>query len=365
MKTKPIYKSGRVILPLLFIAVTLFFSGCKKELDVDASTNNQENSIYKTSKNIQFGPDIRCSGGEDPSIAINKNNRFVLVQNTWVTSYLFYQVGTVDNNAKISLGEPTTYEPYPYSIGRSPSVDINDNNIVVEAHTAERPFDGRLFYQVGYHNGSSIEWSKSYEYDDNGTTPDIAVNNNNVVVEVHNSNNSKYNLSYRVGIVDPKTKTISWGENHIYDSGYGTHPSIAINNNNQIVEVHQYNINLKLWYRVGTIHPDSKTISWGNSVCYQEIPPAQSGYSLFTPDIALSDNGFVTEVHRYIVGISNNSLWSTTGQINGDKISWYGSSKRYNEGRSPSVAANNSFIIQAHQDSGEGWTYASASKITN
>ncbi|MFA8300845.1 MAG: hypothetical protein ACEPOV_11830 [Hyphomicrobiales bacterium] len=352
MKTRLKSLGGRTVLSASFLGLILLLGGCKKDLyDVKPGNHSDVKSSMKTAsiptgyKDVQFGLGTQYDNGNYTGVAINRGGRIVEVHKAQTLGNIYFRVGSVDHNV-ISWTPSVKYDT-----GQTPGVAINDHNTVVEVHKTESPFVNGIYYHVGTHTGTTIEWGNGFQYD-NGTTPQVALNNNNVVVEVHKSQGN-YGLWYHVGIVDPVARTISWGNSYKYDGG-GVNPSIAINNNNVAVEVHQAPTSGRIWYRVGHIDPNSKTISWGNSVDYQ------SGSQ---PDVALLDNGYVIEVHRS-EGVKDN-LWSTVGQVAGNNINWYRTSEYYDNGASPSVSANEELAIQTHDASRTTGVWASVSQITD
>src|SRR4030042_5853097 len=84
---------------------------------------------------------------------------------------------------------------------------------------------------------------------DTGLNPSVAINDNNIVVEVHESNIDDEDLYYRVGLLDNVTNTVKWGTSIKYDTG--DRPSVTINNDNMVVEMHQAHESNDLWYNVG------------------------------------------------------------------------------------------------------------------
>ena len=145
--------------------------------------------------------------------------------------------------------------------------------------------------------------------------------NNNTVVEVHQSHVGS-DLWYRVGVVDPASRTIHWGESHQYDVG---RLPMCDFDGNTIVEVHQGHDDLQLWYRVGTVEERTRTIAWGRSVNYDRGK---------IPTVAINDN-IVVEMHQSHAGTE---LWYTVGIL--DKttrtIEW-GQGHRFDMGKIPSV----------------------------
>ena len=94
-----------------------------------------------------------------------------------------------------------------------------------------------IFYDTGFHN--SLALAPSYT--------------NGLFAEVHEADGTGKGLYYRVGYLD-ENLAIRWltGSNGVkYDTGID--PSIAINSDNQVVEVHQVPGRPYLHYRRGTI----------------------------------------------------------------------------------------------------------------
>ena len=80
----------------------------------------------------------------------------------------------------------------------------------------------------------------------------------NLVVEVHQAH-SGTDLWYRVGIINPTSQAIEWGEGHKY--GSGRLPMCDLDGDT-IVEVHEGHGDLTLWYRVGTVNKKTRMINW-------------------------------------------------------------------------------------------------------
>jgi hypothetical protein len=125
--------------------------------------------------------------------------------------------------------------------------------------------------------------------------------------------------------------------------GTRINPHIAINNQNQVVEVHQVTGESLLHYRRGTVS-DGK-ITFGASQRY-DIDARQ-------PAVALLDSGLVLEVHS-----SWEDLYSRTGKLdpsNSTLIDW--STPVKNGGNSysikyPALAANGRYAFQTHGKTG-------------
>jgi hypothetical protein len=207
---------------------------------------------------------------------------------------------------------------------------LNDGNVVVEVHQSQN--HKTLWYNVGKVEGNKIAWRDSIEYDD-GVQPSVAITNDGLVVEVHKSENHD-KLYYHVGRVNGDT--IEWGESIEYDDG--KQPSVAITNDGLVVEVHKSENHEKLYYHVGRVNGD--TIDWERSIEYDDGEQ---------PSVAITNDGLVVEVHK---SQSHKTLWYRIGKVEGDKISWLndGKSTEYGNGKGPKVACNGMLAVETHQE---------------
>lgn len=248
-------------------------------------------------------------------------------------STLWYHVGSLTGDL-VSFGASHNYDS-----GLNPAAAVNAAGTVVEVHETQSPISAGMYYHVGQVDpvGQEISFGASYEYD-SGDNPKVALNDGNVVVEVHESNGLSTKMWYHVGIVDPSGQTISFGGSHDYDNGVT--PAISLNNNLVVVEVHQSDgPSTALWYHVGVVDPVGKTISFGDSQNYD------SGSN---PSVALTDDGFVIEVHR---SQTFNTLWKRIGQVDvaSRTIQWIGGSVQYCDGSAPAVATDGVTAVEVHQ----------------
>jgi hypothetical protein len=98
-----------------------------------------------------------------------------------------------------------------------------------------------LWYRIGTINAGdgTVSWGAAQAHTA-GSAPCLALNDSNVLVEVHNSAGGGTDLWMWVGVVDFAAGTVKWTYSpppgHNYD--VGTLPSVALNNGNQIIEAH-------------------------------------------------------------------------------------------------------------------------------
>lgn len=221
-----------------------------------------------------------------------------------------------------------------YSGGR-PSVAMNNNGVVVQIYENH----SSLFWCVGKLGRLNIiEWGSSCKFD-SGINPHVAINSYGYVVEVHQSQKHS-TLWYHVGKVNADSKSIDWGSSQQYDDGIT--PSVAINDYGKVVEVHETDskFSTSLFYRVGDFNTGTKKIHF-----------SESGSREYTigknPSVTLNKSGQVIEVH--VSQGMKDTLWYKVGTISGDRIG-FGGSIRYDEGASPSIAlTDEGKVIEAHK----------------
>jgi len=267
------------------------------------------------------------------------------------------------------FGDVDWKSPHSPRKGSNPDVAINNHGHVVEVHKSQS--EDQLYYSVGNisGDGKSIDWDDEF-HDQNythGTTPSVAIvdhlndKGDLLLIEIHEDGTK--NLYYRFGLIstdkDGKlTGEIKWqGEDwDHYDDG--NHPSVAINEENMVVEVHEGSDN-KLWYNVGGFD-EQGTFRWGNR------ESDERNYNTgVRPAVALHGN-LIFEAHNS----SNHYLWCQMGLLNASAkyIDWKWENPdpdKKNEptyplpidesgSQYPSVALYSKGAVEAHMSSGGG-----------
>lgn len=266
----------------------------------------------------------------------------------WTHGDLWYRVGKLDSTG-VTWG-PSQQDG---SSGHAPSIALTKEGDVLVVH-GNRDRDGKnwsdLYYRVGWidPNGDqnqSITWKSDIIHWNVGFHVSIAMNDNGVIVGVHEAGRGGDGLYYRVGhFKNPALGDFSiewasgpWGIR--YETG--VNPGIAINNHDQIVEVHQVPNETLLHYRRG--HLSGGVISFGDSRRYDNH--AES------PAVALLDNGLVLEVHQL------GGLISRTGKLSHPtEIEWLTPIKVDDKERvaQSTIATNGVHAIQAYYDWSDG-----------
>ncbi|MTI32099.1 hypothetical protein [Xanthovirga aplysinae] len=336
---------------IIFVAIFLFSCETFENSTPSIVSSEGENFSLAPSvapsgyKDVQFGLALQYDNGAVTDVAVDKYERVIEVHKSQTYNTLWYRTGNIRENTISWTGSKQ------YDNGKEPSVAMNDKAVVIEVHRTNNFFyPNDLYYHVGILNGSSVSWGSSRKYD-TGSTPSVAVNNNNIAVEVHRGSGSSNRLYYRVGKVNSSNKTISWGSSVLYDTGES--PSVAIDDNGLAIEVHDGSGTL--YYRVGKVNEGSKRIDWGPSRAY-------TTGSL--PSVSLTAGGMAVEVHK---ASSIDKLYSMAGKVNeGGRTIAFSASQYFDKGDNPSVAAKENYAIQTH-DASELATglWASSSLITD
>jgi len=227
-------------------------------------------------------------------------------------------------------GSYFSVSPY-YTPGIEPDVAFADDGIVVLVYDSG---SGRLQYKVGEVYDPVIFWGNGHDYD-NGKEPSVAFADNGIVVEVHRCE-STYTLCYHVGEIqktgDNDVGEITWGLSYKYGNATCNSPAVAVDGTT-VVSVHSQSD--RLYYRVGTLNAENKTIDWSDSHAYD------TGVS---PDVAIQGDT-VVEVHQ---SENYNTLWYHVGKMNGTVIDW-SDSRQYDTGTHPSVGLlEDGTVVETH-----------------
>ena len=211
-------------------------------------------------KTIDWGNILKIGNGRAPAVALTDNGRVVVV---YENDYGFYKsycrVGNLDTgNKEIHWVQ---HVPQPYGNGLELSVAMNNDGTVVEVH---RTSSLHLCYTYGRlevdNQGTllgTIDWREPERYS-SGFYPFVSLNSDGKVVEVHQSLFFR-RLAYRAGITNDKAKTLRLSRSqHHYDLGWA--PVVALNDHNQVIEIHETNSAYKgnsLWYKIGSLKDKS------------------------------------------------------------------------------------------------------------
>jgi GH18 family chitinase len=332
--TTDVWEEGKSIVKALYKN-----SGNLQKL-VSAEELNEGSLDVVSLPRAKFSEFEQYENGFHPSVAIN-SELIVEVHQGLDNHDLSYRVGKVGDDLKIQW----LHTGNNYTQGFKPSVAINNDGVVVEVHEGLDNHD--LSYRVGKVSVANpeIQWLHIGDRYTTGFFPSVAINNDGIVVEVHEGEDN-HDLSYRVGKVSVANPEIQWL--HIGDRyTTGFNPSVAINNSGIVVEIHSGEDNHDLSYRVGKVSVANPKIDWE--------PSDNNGNNNYdhgiNVSVAINDDGIVVEVHQseHILSITT---WYHLGRISGGKINWV-QNESIKSGElplaRPSVACNVNIAIQVSE----------------
>jgi hypothetical protein len=306
-------------------------------------------------KDAFFGLGVEYDTGVQSSIALNERDLVVEVHKSErLSNKLWYRVGKLQPDLNVIWLSGSKAIHYDY--GESPAVAINDDGFVVEVHSSQ--YRDSLFYRVGRIGPDyKIEWfggSKSTEYGV-GLLPKIALRSDNILVVAHTQERpleAIVQVVYRIGKITDQGK-IDWTSGS--DSmviGRGAFAALAVASNDRVAEVNC--LGSKLNFRVGTIGQLAKDIQWSEPVEYGEGD---------SPSVTMTQSGFLIEIHR-LPGLQS-SLASRVGQCGYGTVQWHREATFFDDGAEPTVACNSRFAIQVHSSANAAKLYWSACRITD
>jgi hypothetical protein len=237
-----------------------------------------------------------------------------------------------------------------YDQGDETSLAVHQSGLVVEVHQSHAFGAETLWYHLGTLNGTSVTWGRSQGLPWTGSWPNVAISKEGYVLFVFSIQTRKdySHLYYAVGQIDPQggiDQSITWltSESRLFDSGY--HSSIAMNDNGVILEVHESGSGGGgLYYRVGHLeHPTGgdPSIAWDSG-----------GYGIkyddgINPHIALNNHDEAVEVHQVT---SEHYMHYRRGPVNGGRIH-FGGSPRYDSNSSEASVAllDSGHVVEVHR----------------
>jgi hypothetical protein len=255
---------------------------------------------------VNWGPSRRwveaVVDGSWPAAAITKEGYVILTfSNAFTKSSgrLFYSVGTLDPNGSTDQEIQFKIRNKYYDTGFHNSISVNNNGTIAEAHEA----DGKtgLWYRLGRLNAPgagdfSIDWISGDRgvWWDNGVDPHIAINDNNDAIEVHGVTGENI-LHYTRGKI--AGNRITFTDVHPKYQGGSRRPVVTLLNNGHVVELHASNKQSsgywEIRYRTGVLDPNVAThISWSPTTAFT------GGYAETTGGICSNGTYAVTTAER-------------------------------------------------------------------
>lgn len=146
-----------------------------------------------------------------------------------------------------------------YDKGYSPAcIGLNNNNILVEIHESSTLASDALRYCVSKVSEKGIAWGSMNSHT-KGHKPCIAINDDGTVIELHSSSS---NLFFSIGEINKNNDDILWKNDDGTKFWEGDYPSVALTNNGIIAETH-INSDNNIMFNLGIIDTSNKgSIKW-------------------------------------------------------------------------------------------------------
>jgi hypothetical protein len=244
-----------------------------------------------------------------------------------------------------------------YDQGEDTSLAAHVSGLVLEVHQSHAIGNRGLWYHVGMLTSTSVSWGRSQSLGlSGGSWPNFAISKEGYVIFVRSSGQFKSGseLNYQVGKIDPYgtiDQSITWLSYGKWDAGF--HSSIAINDNGTIVGVHESGTGgTGLYYRVGHLkNPNAGdyTIAWDSGEYGIKYDDG------INPHIAINNLNQVVEVHQ--VG-GESYLHYRRGNLSGGTVTFGGSPRYSNDGNEPTVALLDNGFVMELDSRNDGNTYA-------
>ncbi|WP_196894331.1 hypothetical protein [Aureivirga marina] len=325
----------------LVILCLLFFFSCIKEESIETEKVEAISNNWKVNyiSEVVFSSAKSFDPSQRPTIAMNAKGQIISVhQSNGILNKLYYNNGILNsNNENIFWGSS-----HGYDSGQWPIVAMNDNGVVVEIHETSNVMNDFIWYHVGIWNENKMEFGSSHKlYKDDlysqGAKPSITINNNNQVIVIYESYGSTpVSIHYNIGTVNLATKEIDWvqgkGIEAISNQTHNPHfPKVTMNNSGDVLLVWYKNENNeeKTYYITGK--QNGLSLVWNQAKVY-----GNGSY----PNTTLNDDGSVIEIHN--VG---NAICFTNGYLEKNELILNNSWKKLtdingNTGKVPSVTSN-------------------------
>ena len=239
-------------------------------------------TIDKVTGVTQWGDPAECADrGSHPSVSLlHTNGRlYVIEANSFFQSSkgFQYRLGEVNvGNKTIEWGIPYHHE------GIHPKVSTKDDGT---AMAVAKKRNNILLYRgsVNINDRMAVWRNGDPILDFHGMKPDISINADKIVVACCSGGMIRFKIGRIIG------QNLDWIS--VSDRSYGLNPSISLNSDGDIMEVHQTRSGRKLSRCCGRI--DDNEIIWEESKVHD--------YGEY-PSVSLCDDGYFYEVHKTNLG---------------------------------------------------------------
>lgn len=239
----------------------------------------------------EWGEVISYDTGRHPSVSLMHKDGELYVIETHCNHFksCYYLIGIVHILRKRITWKPSRFLCH----GLKPKVSTKDDGTVMIVKEKSYSWSNIIQYHIGRLDtqDQQVVWNdkEAVITDFHGVEPDITVNRSNIVVMCRSTNRTT-GLQFKKGTLYDDL-AVTWNNTSVFRSN-GKNPSISLNSDGNIVEVHQKPITRQLSYCCGRIMDNS--ILWG------KIKTQGNGEY---PTVSLSDDGYVYETHKTNFGI--------------------------------------------------------------
>lgn len=135
-----------------------------------------------------------------------------------------------------------------------------------------------MYYQIGTPNGNNVTFVEEERIVGGGKFPKVAINDDNQVIEVHEGILTR-RIYYNVGHLH--NQHIRW-ERKAVCIGSGRFPAVAVHGNGVVITYNCAYIRYMAYYRIGTINEGGTAINFG------EQRPLFTGFGITETSIAIN-----------------------------------------------------------------------------
>jgi len=242
--------------------------------------------------------------------------------------------------------------PQKYDDGVDSSIAVHASGLILEFHQSHAIGSFDIWYHVGMLNGTGVTWGGSQSMGQTGSWPTVALTKEGYVIVVWSTGQFKSGseLRYRVGKIDPYggiNQSITWLLDYAFwDAGF--HSSIAVNDSGVIVGVHETgNSSTGMYYRVGHLTDPAAgnySVTWDSGFYGIHYDDG------INPHIALNNRNEVVEVHQVS---GENLLHYRRGTVSGGTINFAGSQRYDNNANRPAAALlDTGLVVEFHANAG-------------
>ena len=278
----------------------------------------------------------RQAQGMFPTICMNRNGIILEAhQPSYASQTMYYQVGTLrKNDVNFTERRPLV------GSGKFPKVAINDDNLVVEVH--EAVFTRDIYFNFGVLDDQRVEWQNkiSATYLAPGRFPNVAVRGRRVIV-THDRARFLYQSYYRIGTINERGTTIGWSNQMpLFPQSGISETSVSLNDEFAVAVGHGWS---RILCIVGRIQDNGADIEWTN-----EIEFDCNGY---WPSVCLDNADRTIMVWQSLFGRRLGYAEGTIVQDDQQLMINWEERRNYDYGCNPTVtlAPHNGQVVEEHE----------------